>query len=256
MENAKLLFRSGEVFVTIARFSAACCLLACLPALDTLAAGEPAAKKGKTQTAAVNGTIDSVDSDGIHVSARRGRKWLVRAQSGARLVIIGTATADYLKPGLVLQFKAELDDDGKTTDKISEVTIVTPNADNPLGCFGGKAGDGKRPANAGKATTRKADDDDLALLLESNGLKIVGKITSVDGKQVALRAGKRRVKMELADSAVIKVLVSDPGLLLPGSEIRASGTGTRGRVGRCQADNIEVTLAKPLTGKKKPSPAE
>lgn len=196
----------------------------------------PQPKAQPQQAASVEGTIKSVDRDGIQVAARRTEKpWVVQFQPGTRFVVTGTAKADYLKPGVVLQFKADLDDQDKAKDKVAEMTIVSAGSDNPLGVSGGKGS--------------KTSNDDLGLLT-SQDTKITGKIVSVTGKQVSLSAGKRTVTIELAAKPTINVLLSDRKLVLPGSKIRASGKATRAATPRMQADSIEVTLASPLSGKK------
>jgi hypothetical protein len=238
-----------------------------LPAAFTgLAAEWPAAKAKKPpqpQNITVNGTITSVSGERIHVAARRtSRPWVVVLQSGTRVTVIGTAEPGYLAPGMVLQFKAEMDEQGNPPAKVGEMTVVTASSQNPLGCFRLPA-DGSPPAAnsaVGAGTGVKharpkppaKPDDDLGSLIAPE-YKINGKITSIDGSRLSLRAGKRTISIELAESPTIHVLLSDASRLLPGSRIEAIGQGSR-KAARCQADQVEVTLAKPLSGKKTASP--
>ena len=125
----------------------------------------------------------------------------------------------------------------------------------------------------------------------AGGHKIAGRIASCDQdrKGITVTEGERKIHVALADMPTINVELSDPTLIpdskdsskskiegkgagghavsmlagdLVGAQIVVRGTGTESKAGnQCMADSIELTLAKPLTGKsavsaKKKAPAD
>ena len=135
---------------------------------------------------------------------------------------------------------------------------------------GAKADDSGKPAAKQEAAANGAKK------------KIVGRIEKCDAKSLTVTCGQRTIHVDLADEPTIHVQVSDVKLILDskdGSKSRLESKDTGGHLvpvpasdligakivvdgtavltkssRRCAAERIEVTLAKPLTGKKSASP--
>ena len=111
--------------------------------------------------------------------------------------------------------------------------------------------------------------------------KIVGRIERCDTKSLTVTCGQSTIHVDLADIPTIYVDLSDPKLVHDSTKIRVEGTGASGHmvtmlasdlVGskivvrgtavetkssrQCAAKSIEVTLTKPLTGKRSVSAGE
>ena len=194
----------------------------------------------------LDGTVLSISSSEIEVmvsppgkgSHRRGPrgKWIVVTQPKTAFTVNGEAKADYLKPGLTVRFNAENAAKAETLqDKVGELTIVAlPHSKPP-------------PAAAKnvKPPTVKAPD----LSDASAATEVVGHLGPSSEKQWMVRAHGKPLHFDLADDAKIKVSVNDGRLIAVGDKVLVHGEMIR--PGSCVADDMRVTLAKPLSGPKK-----
>jgi hypothetical protein len=197
----------------------------------------------------LDGTVLSISSSEIDVMVspsgkghRRGPrgKWAVLTQAKTAFTVTGEAKADYLKPGLTVRFNAENAAGTETLqDKISELTIVALPHSKPQ----------PAPAKKVQAATVKAPD----LSDESAVTEVVGHLGRSSEKQWMVRARGKPLHFDLADDAKIKVSVHDGRLIAVGDKVLVHGEMTR--FGSCVADDMKVTLAKPLSGAKKKPPA-
>lgn len=206
------------------------------------------------------------------------------------LTIHGTATLDYLRKGQTIEFKGQIAKgdkvarkakEEKVADKVKELTIIARKGE--LAAKGHVVDPGKIKAPKSETdpeTALAVSDDDPDS--EAAGIgpkeKIVGKIAARDEMSLTVAAGKRMIHVDLADEPTINVELFDPKLVadkkdaskskiegqgsggrlvtimagdLPGSKIVVRGTGRESwSANECTAKSIEVTLAKPLTGKK------
>ena len=237
-------------------------------------------RQPRVQTVSLTGSIDSVGANQLAIKASKerqgGRKtgdaqqWLVNAQS-ATILVLGYAELSYLHSGQMIQFKAELDEKGGPKDKVSELTVVSVEGNRPgIAADDGKplphpgqtnAGGGDAPAK-GKGKGKKAADDldagkdaakDAVAAAKTNEKKITAKIGRVAGSKLSVKAGTKAIQIELADGPTINVALTDPTLIVAGSQIRVRGQGMETNNGNlCKADDITVTLLSSLKGKRRP----
>jgi hypothetical protein len=98
------------------------------------------------------GTIDAVGMGRIQMTTTTNQKMLVFVPPNASVRLTGTATADFLHPGLCVEFTAEVNKNGVAKDTISQLTIFTPTQETQVGLYPegaaikGKKGDGEGPA--------------------------------------------------------------------------------------------------------------
>jgi hypothetical protein len=225
----------------------------------------------KIEDVSLDGVVEAVINGDLKVRNTKSAKgksqagnteWLVGAQQGVQVKVhvLGTATVDYLRHGMIVEFSTLLDADDKPTDKINKMSIVESSKDNPLGVFnaadlkpadpGVGGGDDKKPKNAPKKDQKDQDPDKL-LIGATGQSKIVGKITSCTADTMVVSAGAKSIKCELGTSPTIDVSLSDPKLIGAGAKVVIHGKGCRGKVNQCWADDVSATLTQPLTGKKK-----
>ena len=53
----------------------------------------------------------------------------------AKVQVTGSATADCLQTGLIVELKADIDDHGAMKEKVGELTIISLSAEKQQGCF-------------------------------------------------------------------------------------------------------------------------
>ena len=179
-------------------------------------------QKPKLDSVSIEGTITSEASSGILVAANGkggSKSWTVVRGPMTRIHVTGTAKPEFLHAGLVVQFEAPLDTHNAGTEKIRQLRVVSPSPDNPQGIVPGTG-------------------------LNS---KVTGQLKAVHGSTLVLHAGTKTAEVELADEPTIDIAVADGTLASPGDKISVKGKAIHGK-GICQADDVKITLALPLTG--------
>jgi hypothetical protein len=216
----------------------------------------------------IDGTIASVTHGTIMVTDKSGKTWRVVIPNTATVEVTGTATADYLAPNLTVDFKTELDEHGAIKEPVSEVTVITPSADHPMGILpvdsaaglggdaAGAAGGKSAKHSAGKAKTATVHGAPAA-----GPCRIVGKLTNNHGKLSVQVHGVQPIELTLAEQVNVKVEFADYMVAVSGDGITAKavtgpGKMVAGRVmpnqsGMVQASEVKITLAEPLKGGKK-----
>ncbi len=228
-------------------------------------------KPVKLQPAYLEGTITSVTANQIVMTTKNDSKtWTVYSEPETMARVTGQAKADFLKPGLIVKFEAELDGQNGAKDKISELSILTLSKENPLGVFppGSTPHGAAGSASGGKPSSKPSESHGFGATAESTFgasqmSKVVGQITAVHDEKLTVHAGTKTVRGEFAADpqihVTLHVALSDPKFISAGDRISVHGTKVQGKPGICEADDVKITLAKPLTGPKKkhtPSPTQ
>ena len=158
-----------------------------------------------------------------------GEPWIGALSPASKVSITGTADRDLLRPGVVVEFRAEFDTKtGAATEPVSELTIVTPRAGERRGVF---------PDEVIDPTERKESLPPTAKLRVYDGISGVKQNTLVF----------KKYRAELAPEAKIAVAVSNPSVLSEGDAVKkVKGKRIKGVPGRLVIDEIEIELAKPL----------
>ena len=75
------------------------------------------------------------------------QSWRVAVPPMAKVQVTGSATADYLQSGQIVELKADIDDRGAMKEKVGELKLVSLSAEKQMGLFPpdseGKAGEEK-----------------------------------------------------------------------------------------------------------------
>jgi hypothetical protein len=164
----------------------------------------------------------------------------------SKIKVTGTAMADYLGPGMYVQFKGTFNRFGKGTEPIKEVQIFTPDANNSVGAFSSAGNAFDESSSAGKKKGPAA---------ATTMYQIAGKITAahkiLDKIAIIVDCGTgTKYKAEIAPDATVKLDSSDPASWASqGDKVTISGAILG--PGRALGLNVSIELANPLTGKKK-----
>ena len=216
------------------------------------------------QSAEIEGTFDDVMSGGFMVTDGKGQLWHVIVPRNAKIEVTGTATADYLRAGLLVELTGELEGHVAIKGKVSELKIVSPSPERPLGIFSGEAdkasdasGDaGDKPAKRGKTAGKTAGKGAAAGAPAGGGpCRIVGRLGGRGGK-FSIQAGHGTLQLTLDDQPTINVELTDYTLAAKGDKVSIKGMKQPARPGLAQASEVKIELAEPLSGAKKKAPAK
>ena len=207
-----------------------------------------------TEPTDIQGVIEAVMPGGIMVIAASSQPWRVAVPPGTEVKVTGTAKADYLQPGMVVEFKAELDQRGMLKDKVGELTLVTASAEKPLGLFLATedAGGGNFSGIAGAAGSKAAKRGTSA----AGMYHITGRLAVGRGGKFSVQTGRSALQMELTAEATIKVAWADYLVAAKGDKVSITGMKTAGPAGLAQAQKVNIELAEPLAGATKKKPAK
>ncbi len=168
--------------------------------------------------------------------------WTAATPRGTTFHVKGEATPDYLRSGLLVQLNAKVEG-REIKEPVHEMTIISkahPTAHAPS----------SGTKSAGKGNGAKAAQ------LGSEPSKIVGQLGHTQGNKWLVHVGDKSYQIELADDLAIKVALSNRHVISAGDKIVIHGKAIHGKPGACIADDVEVTLAHPLSGKSKPKSSE
>jgi hypothetical protein len=192
------------------------------------------------------GTVKGVVDGKIQFEADKGGMWWIQLSGDTKLHVEGTAEPSYLRGGLAVRFTGEFDKKGALSEEIKEIEIFTPQGKNGLGLFS--------DANSTKPV-RNAP---------AGSYDIRGKVKSFKDNDIVVSAGTKTISGKVIEGLTIKINVEDVKDVAEGDKATVKATyfdapqqpygGANPRV--AAGNEVQVTLAKPLTGVKKKAPAK
>jgi hypothetical protein len=228
----------------------------------------------------VDGKIEMIGSGRVTMHSSKGQAVMVIARQDTKVEFTGTASTDFVTPGVAIEFTADVDKKHNIKDKITEVTVITLGGDRPAGlsapgsgdtgtgaaksgdadnfAFGGNSGNavkgGDTPPEKGSA--RKAPRKPQAVQLPGTCL-VRGTVKSLKAGKLIVNIGHGIVRADLADDAQVSVNMGDLSKARRGDAIAVKGTQLMGgQQLMVQATFVSVQASEPLQGpKKKPAPA-
>ena len=220
----------------------------------------------------IDGTVTGMAGGVILVNDKNTLPWKVTVHADATIHVTGTATVEYLKTGLTLDFKADFDDKGVIKEKVSELSIVSATAEPP-GIVVGGGDDAAANADAGGKSAKHPAAKGAGKSGAAKGVapagsnRVVGKLSVKPGKYTVQAHGiSHPIELPLADEVTIKVDLAELSLAAAGDNITVSGMGTHPRVamgargasaapGVVQATDVKIEMAEQLTGPKRKTPS-
>lgn len=237
------------------------------------------------------GTIEAVASRGamFQMQTKSNETVIVAVAQGTKVHYSATATPDFLRTGLAVEFTAEVAKGGAVKEKVADLTVFTPSADRPLGLFpegsaGGAKGKDDAPLGglggldpaadapakgAKKAGKGKAAAQDLLGGLDDLGppkpsgrkggapavqlpavCVIRGTITKCRGGNLAVKYGSGTATLELDEGVKINVELNNCAFAAKGDAVTVKGKAMEKRV---MAEIVKVAAAQPLSSGKKQS---
>ncbi len=225
----------------------------------------------------VDGAVEGLMRGCIMVLDKNNQSWQIAVPMAAKVQVTGGATADYLQKGMIVEFKAEIDDQRTVKEKVEELKIVTPTgtktglfppdskAGEDQGGFAASktndAGTGGKPAKRPSATAGKSPAKTKGFAAGS--YRIVGRLVVGHGGHLSAVTPRGKFPFELSDKVAIGVDLADYTIAAKGDKISAKVIKIPPRPGSAQpqaitsaiATEVKIELAEPLVGGKKKGPA-
>jgi hypothetical protein len=214
----------------------------------------------------INGTVAGAIRGSLAVLDDKGQRWQVFVPPMAKVQVTGVATADYLRSGLFVEFKADVDEHGTAKEKVGELAIVTLSPERQPGLYPPEvageqpiaAVDGVEPdrmGKAGKPAKRPASKGGATSAITAGSYRVVGKLTTGRGGKCAVQTGRGMVMFELTEQPVVTLNVSDYTIATQGAKASIKGVAMPGRAGILRANDVKIELSEPVAGMKKKGPA-
>ncbi len=195
-----------------------------------------------------DGTVQAVAPGRIQILTNSNQNWLIWIDPKAKIRVTGAAEADVLRVGMFVKLTAEFDGRGQAREKVGDLTLITPTAQEPVGAWPeGKRGDAEdeqeepsgRPPRTGRQTFA--------------AYTVAGRITGLRKGRLTVHCGRGGVfRCELSEQPRIKVDFADYTVAQKDSKISITqGKMPRGTFGVARASVLNIKLNEPLTWKKK-----
>lgn len=219
-------------------------LLALLSGMPSVAPGQNR-REPEREGVQIAGTVKDFQGSVLQVTANDGETWLVKLNTNRNapqdaMTYTAKATFDWLRAGMFVRFRANVNQRLLVDGPVNELTVFTPSPENPLGIV--------PEANLGQGifadtAPEKKPDKDRSVLCNVAG-RLVG---SKKGK-LLIAAGVGSLSIEVPDDVKIHVEIADLSFMQPGDKVEIAGWKYQMVPGRAVADRIAVSAEKPLTG--------
>jgi len=218
------------------------CLSVCLSAV--VAVAQKREKDG--QNVRVEGTVQAVAPGFMKVMSEENQVWVAKIDTNkpGAYRVVGSATADWLRPGMLVRFRATFDRKGKVVQPVEQLTVFTPGKDDKPGLVSDQRLGGD--INFLEDGDKKPEEPQTAMF------QVTGQLRGLRNGALSVLAGRVPVQAQLADDAAISVDVADYRLARAGDKVELRGRPAG--QGRMYAQWLKVLAAQPL-GQQPPSPA-
>ncbi len=225
-------------------------------------AQDPGKAVGGLQIAQVSGTMQAMALDKIKIVAEDKKEYFAVVSEQTSINYKGTAERDFLTPGLLVRFSAELNQNGQAQGPVNEIEVFTVNQQRRMspeqarehtpGVYqvGGEVGNTKKPGDRTKEKTDKVSTKLNAATGKGSAFgaqayRVVGQVAGVKAGKMVVQAGAAQVQLELDPKAVIKVTSHDTSFCQMGDQVKVSGLRNAGEQ-FIQSESLEIVGAKPL----------
>lgn len=192
----------------------------------------------------VKGTIDALEPM-LRIKVSETELWVIQIKPDqTKIEVTGTAEPAYLRSGLTVRFSGEIDKKGTLQADVDELQLFTPQGKNGLGLF---VDDSPTAKPIGKLAPGKYE--------------IRAKVLSLKEHDLVLVAGNKKIFGTLAADATVNVASDDFSYVHDGDAVTVTGwynpanKAAADKPGQAVADELTITMAKPLVATKKPARA-
>ena len=211
---------------------------------------------GGLQIAQISGTMQAMQLNQIKILAEDKKEYFAVVSEQTALQYRGTAEPEFLTPGLLVRFSAELNQSGQVQGPVTELEVFTISQhrrmspeqmrEQTAGVYqvGGEVGNAKKPGD--KPKDKVPSKPTAASAKSSQAYRVVGQIAGTKAGKMFVQAGGVQVQLELDPKAVIKVTSHDTAFCQMGDQVKVSGLRTAGQEQFIQSETLEIVGAKAL----------
>ena len=193
-----------------------------------------------------SGTFEAIHGEIVQIRDSKSEPWLLKIIPETKIVIDGAAEREHLRPGVFVQFECKIDKNNAVKEPLEEIAITSAQSKASLGLF---------PSD---------DKEGLAqsVRVPSAGSYVIkGKLVSLRDGEFLVMAGRHKITGTFDEEKLkVKLSLDDISLAQQGDAVKVKAwyydagrpAPGLGRAGNAIADEITVTLSKPLAtvGKK------
>ena len=197
----------------------------------------------------LTGIIQKIVPGGIVMSNRNGQAITVMVTPATKVRLTGLATSDFIKPGIAVEFTAEVDKKHTVAEKITSLSVVTLTAQRIAGLFpvGTENANPAGADNIGSVAGKNAEKHKAAPPIQLPATLVVrGQVKSFKAGKLMVTLGHGGVKAELADNAHIAVDLADINAARKGDHIMVRCRAIQR--GMPQADSVTIRAADLFSG--------
>ena len=208
--------------------------------------GGPSAVSGAPNSLALDesGKLEGLQGNFIKFRDSKQEVWLLQVNAQTAVNIAGEADLSYLRPGMVVELSAAINEDSAIDEPIAEIEVLDRKGRPSMGLFAvDDAGESAKPVRDPSA----------------GEYRVRGRITSVKEGNLEIAAGRLKITGKAADDMKVVLAVDDPRLAQFGDEIKVKAwyydagrpNPTLNRQGQALAESVDITLANPpVSGKR------
>ncbi|MBI3836456.1 MAG: hypothetical protein HY288_00805 [Planctomycetia bacterium] len=198
-----------------------------------------------------SGTLEAVQPGVLQFRDSKSEAWLLELIGTTKVTVEGEAESECLRPGLYVQLTGQIDKKGALAKEVDEIEIFSAQGKSSLGLFT------EAETEPGAKPVRKAG---------AGTYRIKGKLASYKDGELVIMALDRKITGSTGADLKIKLNLDDPALGQAGDEVKVKAwyydpyrpNPALNRPGKARAEEVTITLAKPLahSGKKSRPPVK
>jgi hypothetical protein len=215
-------------------------------------------------------TVMTVSPRALQVTTADLEKWIVSIPTGPEDVVFrGTATTQFLQPGMALRFHATFKKTEKrrreyqTTQPISQLEIISVSENSQPGLYpddaAGHEGWARDDDNEGeeergkkkehedeKANEKEEAQEDAHAAAADISCLVIGILQEYKNNKIKVSAGRFPVTAEMPETAEVSVDVRHALWVRPGDKIELTARFLPAMRGRAEGQRMTITAAAPL----------
>jgi hypothetical protein len=225
------------------------------------------------------GTIEAISQGEIKMVSKVNQPVRIMILPATVIHLTGTASPDYIRKGVYVQFTADVDSKHAVKEKISHLTVFTPTREKGAGLISADApeamgapdstfpaqdtGTGKSSKHTGTSSHKSSGNGHkppAPVKLPATCI-VRGQVKSCTSGNLVIVAGRGgKIEAVMADDAAIRVDVADLSAASKGDAITVQGRsmpapptrpGMAAPPSVVLAETVNITAAQPLVGGKK-----
>ncbi|MBN2579847.1 MAG: hypothetical protein JXB10_12740 [Pirellulales bacterium] len=192
-----------------------------------------------------DGTLKQKMPSGFLLVTKNQQEWWIAVGPKTKITYTAEARPEFLRPGICVAFKAPVDHQGKTAEKIKQLSVFTPSREKMPGIFP----EGQAPQ---KEPLRKTDKKSQ----EPVTCEVCGKLVNYDprSRRFQVNALRGNVRGELDEKVKIAVELSNALFAAEGDRVAVIGLMAPAAPGRALANRLKIEAARVLGEEEKKHP--